>query len=135
MENTKTKTLLIILIALVVGLCLGNISGKMGYSMRNRGGSCGMDMMKDKGMMMGGEQMHGAMKGMMMGLEGKTGDALDKAFLEEMVIHHQGAIDMSEMMLKESKRPELIKLGNEIISAQTKEIDMMNGWLKSWYKN
>ena len=77
--------------------------------------------------------MHCAMGGMMMGLEGKTGDALDLAFLDEMVIHHDGAVEMAQALLKGTKRPELIKLGNDIITAQTQEIQMMRNWRKAWF--
>lgn len=78
--------------------------------------------------------MHGAMNGMMMGVSGKAGDDLDRAFLEGMIVHHEGAISMSQELLKGTQRPELIKLGNEIITAQTKEIEMMKGWKAEWFK-
>lgn len=74
------------------------------------------------------------MEGMMSGLQGKTGDAFDKEFLSEMIVHHQGAVDMAKAVLATSKRPELIKLANDIIAAQTKEIDMMKGWQSVWFK-
>lgn len=77
--------------------------------------------------------MHGAMGDMMMGLDGKTGNALDKAFLDEMIVHHQGAVEMAETLLKGTKRPELIKLGNDIITAQTGEIKMMQDWRTQWF--
>ncbi len=77
--------------------------------------------------------MHGAMNGMMMSLEGKTGDALDVAFLDEMIVHHEGAIEMAQTLLRGTKRPELIKLGNDIITAQTAEIEMMKGWRTTWF--
>ncbi len=79
--------------------------------------------------------MHGAMSGMMSGLSGKTGDDLDRAFIDEMIVHHEGAVEMAETLLKGTKRPELIKLGNDIISAQTGEIEMMKGWRKGWFGN
>lgn len=88
-------------------------------------------MMSESGMKMGMESMMG---GMMAGLQGKTGDEFDKAFLSEMIMHHQGAVVMAEAVLKTSKRPELIKLANDIISAQTKEIEMMQDWQKTWFK-
>lgn len=77
--------------------------------------------------------MHGAMGGMMMGLEGKTGDALDKAFLDEMIVHHEGAVEMAQALLRGTKRPELIKLGGDIITAQTGEIKMMQDWRTAWF--
>jgi uncharacterized protein (DUF305 family) len=73
------------------------------------------------------------MNGMMSGLTGKTGDDFDKAFLSEMIVHHQGAVDMAQAVLKNSKRPELIKLANDIIKAQTGEITIMQNWQKSWF--
>jgi uncharacterized protein (DUF305 family) len=80
-----------------------------------------------------GSTMHESMAGMMSGLSGKTGDDFDKAFLEEMIVHHEGAVDMAEALLKNTKRPELQKLGNDIITAQTGEIRMMKEWLESWF--
>jgi uncharacterized protein (DUF305 family) len=98
--------------------------------------SKGMMHQMPDGTMMGnvGMDMDSMMSGMMMGLKGKTGDAFDKEFLSEMVVHHQGAVEMAKAVLATSKRPELIKLANDIISAQNKEIEMMQGWQKSWFK-
>lgn len=94
-----------------------------GYGMRSSYGE-GMGSMHD---------MHSMMDGMMGSLQGKTGDTFDKAFLSEMIIHHEGAVAMAELVLATSKRPELIKLANEIISAQNKEIEMMKMWGKNWF--
>lgn len=92
----------------------------------------GMHMMSDGSMMAdSGSTMHDSMAGMMSGLAGKTGDAFDKAFLEEMIVHHEGAVDMATELLKNTKRPELKKLGEDIIAAQTGEIRMMKEWLSS----
>lgn len=73
------------------------------------------------------------MTGMMAGLNGKTGDDFDKAFLREMIVHHEGAVVMAQAVLKNSKRPELIKLANDIIAAQTGEIIMMKNWQQVWF--
>ena len=64
-------------------------------------------------------------------LEGKTGDALDRAFLEGMIPHHQAAVDMAKSLAK-SDKPELVKLGAEIIAAQMKEIEQMKAWQVAW---
>ena len=87
-------------------------------------------MMNNSGMM----DMDSMMKGMSASLEGKSGDEFDKTFLSEMIVHHEGAVVMAKQVLSTSKRPELIKLANDIISAQTKEIDMMKVWQSSWFK-
>lgn len=60
------------------------------------------------------------------------GDKFDKAFLTEMISHHQGAIDMAKLIEANAKHDELKALGQDIISAQTKEIDMMRAWQSQW---
>lgn len=65
-------------------------------------------------------------------LKSKTGDEFDKAFLAEMIVHHQGAIDMANLVLQKSTRPELRSLANDIITAQTKEINQMKTWQQQW---
>lgn len=70
------------------------------------------------------------------GLNGLKGDAFDKAFVEMMIVHHQGAVDMAKLIPANAKHAELKKLGQDIITAQTQEITMMKKWLKDWgYEN
>jgi uncharacterized protein (DUF305 family) len=61
-----------------------------------------------------------------------NGDEFDKAFIEEMINHHQGAIDMAKLADKNAKHDEIKKLSQDIISAQSSEIDLMNSWQSSW---
>ncbi len=94
----------------------------------------GMHQMADGSMMVNnGSDMSSMMEDMTAGLQGKTGDAFDKEFLAEMIVHHEGAVAMAKQVFAVSKRPELIKLANAIISAQTSEINMMQGWQKTWF--
>jgi len=58
-----------------------------------------------------------------------TGTQFDKLFLSGMIAHHQGAIKMAAMIV-DSKNSEVSKLGNAIISSQTKEIAYMQQLLK-----
>jgi uncharacterized protein (DUF305 family) len=115
METKSNNVLVIGLLTLILGLVIGYFAGGSAY--------------RPFGMI----GVHGAMNGMMTGLSGKTGDALDLAFLDEMIIHHEDAVEMAGTLLKGTKRPELIKLGNDIITAQTQEIQMMKEWRKSWF--
>jgi hypothetical protein len=145
-------------ISLMIGLVLGYIfwgtpnmmNGSMKYGSNDRDGVNGIDkdsnankgshrmpdgsmmnnMMSDDDEMDMGEMMDD----MMGGLAGKTGDDFDKAFLSEMIVHHQGAVKMAEAVLTSSTRPELLKLANDIISAQNTESQMMSTWQNTWFK-
>lgn len=66
------------------------------------------------------------------GLRGKTGDDFDRAFVEMMIVHHEGAVEMARLIPAQAEHAELKQLGEDIITAQTREIEMMRGWLKSW---
>ncbi len=82
---------------------------------------------------MGSTSMSISMNGMTEELEGKTGNALDLAFIEGMIEHHKGAVAMAEMVVNETKRPELKAMAEAIITTQTEEITTMEEWLKQWY--
>lgn len=77
--------------------------------------------------------MHHAMQGMTMGLEGKTGDAFDKAFLSEMIVHHEGAVAMAKAAQMHAAHQEIKDLAEAIIAAQTTEIEQMRQWQTQWY--
>jgi uncharacterized protein (DUF305 family) len=55
----------------------------------------------------------------------------DKNFLENMIPHHQSAVDMAKMALKKALRPELKKFAQGVIDVQSKEITQYNTWLKA----
>jgi uncharacterized protein (DUF305 family) len=65
-------------------------------------------------------------------LSGKTGDAFDQAFIQMMIPHHQGAIEMAKAAQASAKHDEIKKMAADIIAAQQREIDMMQGWQKAW---
>jgi uncharacterized protein (DUF305 family) len=56
----------------------------------------------------------------------------DRAFVEDMIPHHQMAVMMATMLKNGTNRPEMRKLADDIIVAQTKEINEMRTWLKEW---
>lgn len=104
---------------------------------RRAGANGGMHEMPDGSMMHDGmmmDPMSMTMSDMSRMLEGKSGDALDKAFIEGMIPHHQAAVDMAKVLQVGTKRPELQKMAKDIIDAQTREIEMMQGWQKEWFK-
>lgn len=58
---------------------------------------------------------------------------LDKHFIEQMIPHHEGAIDMAKLAKERSKLPEILTLSDLIIQSQSNEITQMKAWYKSWY--
>jgi uncharacterized protein (DUF305 family) len=59
-----------------------------------------------------------------------TGDA-DVDFIKGMIPHHQGAIDMAEVVLKYGKDEKTRKWAADIIREQKREIAEMQAWLKA----
>ncbi|NUN65269.1 DUF305 domain-containing protein [Pseudanabaena biceps] len=57
----------------------------------------------------------------------------DLRFIDGMIPHHQGAVVMAKEAQQKSERPEIKKLADEIIKAQTKEIAELQTWRKQWY--
>ncbi|HSE29733.1 MAG TPA: DUF305 domain-containing protein [Candidatus Saccharimonadales bacterium] len=72
------------------------------------------------------------MSEMSVGLQGKTGDDFDKAFLSGMIAHHQGAIEMARLVRANTKHDELKVMADDILTAQSKEIDQMQTWQTDW---
>src|SRR3989344_4330692 len=72
------------------------------------------------------------MQDMVEALKGKTGDEFDETFVDLMIEHHQGAIDMANEARVNAKHEEIKELSDDIISAQTKEINLMQDWQKTW---
>lgn len=65
-------------------------------------------------------------------LHGKTGDDFDRAFIEGMIEHHQGAIDMARLATQSAKHEEIRALSEQIITAQEAEIKQMREWQRAW---
>ena len=63
----------------------------------------------------------------------ETAKPFDRAFIDAMVPHHQGAIAMAKELLAKGEHPGLRRMADDIISAQTKEIAQMRKWREAWY--
>lgn len=60
-------------------------------------------------------------------------DPFDRAFIDMMIGHHQGAIRMARVELEEGSNPEAKELAEAVIEAQAREIEQMNEWRAEWY--
>ncbi|MEH2339193.1 DUF305 domain-containing protein [Nostoc sp.] len=69
-----------------------------------------------------------------MGMDLGPADAnFDLRFIDAMIPHHQGAVEMAKEAQQKSKRPEIKKLADNIIKSQNQEITQMKQWRQAWY--
>ena len=59
-------------------------------------------------------------------------DDHDVVFAQQMVVHHEGAIEMAEAAATRASSQEVRDLAATIASAQQPEIDRMTSWLTAW---
>jgi uncharacterized protein (DUF305 family) len=80
----------------------------------------------------GNQNTDASMSQMTSSLQDKQGEDFDKAFIENMIMHHEGAVEMAKMSAKNAKHEEIKLLSDEIITAQKIEITQMQQWQKDW---
>lgn len=115
------NTLIIVLASLIIG---GGIGYFVGGSSDHPNSSPSSDM----------GTMHGTSTDSMVAeLSELSGSDRDEAYLESMIVHHQSAVDMSEILLETTRRPELKQLAENVIATQNAEIIQMKAWLSQWY--
>jgi uncharacterized protein (DUF305 family) len=74
----------------------------------------------EMGMDMHGSDLHSA-------------EPFDREFIDMMVAHHQGAIQMARVEIAQGSDPEALDLAEAIVAAQSSEIEQMNEWRTEWY--
>ena len=78
----------------------------------------------------GTEGMPGMMSaGEMTGLEAATSENFDRMFLQMMVVHHEGAVQMAQAELDAGENPSALSLAQAIVDAQESEIARMRDLL------
>jgi uncharacterized protein (DUF305 family) len=96
----------------------GSGSGSDQGTDKKTGGMAGMDH---------GQMGHGSMgmgsEGMARQMVMENGEYSDGRFIDAMVPHHQGAIAMAEVALKNAEHEEIEQLSQNIISSQQAEIE------------
>jgi len=60
-------------------------------------------------------------------------EPFDLQFIDQMTVHHRGALMSTEAMIADSDRPELRQLAAAIESSQTAQIEQMQAWRADWY--
>ncbi|MGC7196766.1 DUF305 domain-containing protein [Mycobacteroides abscessus subsp. massiliense] len=56
----------------------------------------------------------------------------DVTFAQQMIMHHQQAVEMSKLTEGRTANPAVLDLAKNIETAQQPEIDTFTGWLKQW---
>jgi uncharacterized protein (DUF305 family) len=107
---------LLLAVAFILAACAGAGGGQQGRG--SGGGMAGMDHSNmDHGSMgMGSGEMA---RQMVM----ENGKYSDERFIDAMVPHHQGAIEMAKVALKHAEHEEIKELSHNIISSQQAEIE------------
>jgi uncharacterized protein (DUF305 family) len=60
-------------------------------------------------------------------------EPFDKAFIDNMIPHHESAIEMAQVVLAESENPDIREIAGAIVDAQEREIEQMRSWRDEWY--
>jgi uncharacterized protein (DUF305 family) len=68
-----------------------------------------------------------------MAISDDAGIPFDQRFIEAMISHHQGAIEMAQAAQTQAEHAEIKELAGAIIAAQEAEIEQMQGWQSAWY--
>ena len=121
----KNNLILVAIVAIVA------IAGLGFYAISRDDNSMMMDG-EDTGMMDTGSTMANMSSSTYKEYAALKGEDYDRLFLANMIEHHQGAVDMAKLALTNAKHQELKDMAQDIVSAQTKEIDDMKSWQVAW---
>jgi len=58
---------------------------------------------------------------------------MDAMFIEQMIPHHDDAIEMAELALTHAEHPEIKQLAEDIKRTQTAENAQMRTWYRDWF--
>ena len=123
--NEVRPLALLLAVAFVLTACGGVDGGRQGGGSGDDGvQSTGEKAEKDRDRMDHGSMGSGGMAGqmarrMVMG----NGEYSDERFIDAMVPHHQGAVDMAEVALDNAEHEEIRELSRNIVSTQQSEIE------------
>ena len=115
----------------------GRIKAAQGPEIQQMQGWLGMGGMGSQGQMTsGGVTTTMSMPGMMSDadmqqLTAASGTDFDRLFLQQMIVHHQGALEMADTELAQGSYPAALALAQSIKTSQTAEITEMQQMLQA----
>lgn len=81
-----------------------------------------------------GHSMSGGTMDMSEEVDGlRDAEPFDRLFIDAMIRHHQQAVEAAQIMLDQTERQEIRRLAEEIVEAQTREIEQLRVWRAEWY--
>ncbi len=105
---------------IVVGVILGTLLVSVVSPYRNDG----FGMMRSARAPLSDQKLAGGVR---------ATNTIDRHFIEQMIPHHEGAIEMAQLAQERAIHPEIRSLATAIIQGQTREIDVMADWYKDWF--
>lgn len=110
-----------------------NMNGMNHNSMMNSNSSMNMNGMNHNSM--NSNMNHGGMNHSNMKSDANAAAApYDLQFIDTMIAHHEGAVEMAKMVDGKTQNPDIIKFAKQIIGDQEKEIAQMKEWREKWFK-
>jgi uncharacterized protein (DUF305 family) len=64
---------------------------------------------------------------------GQADRTFDLRYINAMIAHHRGAMLLAEQLSKNTSRPEMKTLAQNILADEPKAIDELYTWKKDWY--
>ncbi len=58
-----------------------------------------------------------------------SGQTVDQAYVAKMIAHHEGAVAMAQVALRDSRDPEIRRMAQSVVDTQTREIAEMKAWV------
>lgn len=128
----KKETILVGIIGLLAGALIAGGIVVAAVNNDNRGIMQAMGMNTSRVQDSSAGHMGMSMDEMTNNLKNRSGDDFDENFIAMMIAHHQGAIAMAELAEEKAKHEEIRDMANDIITAQSAEVKMLEMWQVEW---